>query len=198
MYSRCSLLFALLALGAPAALHAQGEAGLKAGVSFGNISNKEGLLPGKLGKRTGFAGGIYLGFHAWPLGFGIEGLYDQRGAKSDSTSATVPTKLDYVDVPVYVKVALPTPLVQPFAYAGPQVSFEVRCRHADGTACVDADSTRKKTDYAGVVGAGVRFGGLGIEGRYIYGFRDLKLSTVTSNQSYKTRTFMILVSIGRS
>jgi hypothetical protein len=198
MHRRCSLLFALLALAAPALLYAQGEAGLKGGVSFGNISNK-GLLPGNLDTRTGFAGGLFLGYRVGFIGVGLEGLYARRGAKSDQSFATAQTRLDYIDVPAYVKVSLPTPLVQPFAYAGPQVSFEVRCHTAGDSDCPDAaTSGRKKTDYGAVFGAGVRFGGLGLEGRYVYGLRDLKLNTVTDTHSYKTRTFLILLSIGRS
>jgi hypothetical protein len=198
MHRRCSLLLALLPLAVPAILHAQGEAGIKGGVSFGNISNK-GVLPGNLDTRTGFAGGIFLGYRVGFIGVGLEGLYARRGAKSDSSFATAQTRLDYIDVPAYVKVALPTPLLQPFAYVGPQVSFEVRCRTAADAACPDAaTSGRKKTDYAAVIGGGVRFGGLGLEGRYIYGLRDLKLNTLTDTHSYKTRTFLILVSIGRS
>jgi Outer membrane protein beta-barrel domain len=198
MHRRCSLLIALLALVAPVTLLAQGEAGLKGGVSFGNISNK-GVLPGNLDTRTGFAAGLFLGYRVGFLGVGIEGLYAQRGAKSDQSLATSQTRLDYIDVPVYVKASLPTPLVQPFVYAGPQVSFEVRCHTAGDTDCPDAaTSGRKKTDYAAVFGAGVRFGGLGLEGRYVYGLRDLKLNTLTSTESYKTRSFLILVSIGRT
>ena len=85
--------FALLAIAAPAVLYAQGEAGLKGGVSFGNISNK-GVLPGNLGTRTGFAGGIYLGYRVGFIGVGLEGLYARRGAKSDSSFATAQTRLD--------------------------------------------------------------------------------------------------------
>jgi len=52
-----------------------------------------------------------------------------------------------------------------------------------------------------VIGAGLHIGslgkaGVGIEGRFVYGLRDLKLDTVTSSTSYKTRSFMILGSIG--
>jgi Outer membrane protein beta-barrel domain len=198
MHCRGLLLSTLLVLAAPAALFAQGEAGIKGGVSFGNISNK-GVLPGNLDTRTGFAAGLYLGYRVGLLGVGLEGLYAQRGAKSDQSLAASQTRLDYIDVPVYVKAALPTPLLQPFVYAGPQVSFEVRCHTAGDADCPDAaTSGRKKTDYAAVFGAGVRFGGLGLEGRYVYGLRDLKLSTVTTSESYKTRSFLILVSIGRS
>jgi len=36
-----------------------------------------------------------------------------------------------------------------------------------------------------------------IEGRYVYGLQDLKLATITSSDSYKNRTFMILLGIGK-
>ncbi len=198
MRSLRSLLLGLIALALPSILFAQGEFGVKGGVSFGNISNK-GLLPGGLKTRTGFTGGLYFGYRAAVLGIDVEGLYAQRGARSDQSFATAETKLDFIDVPVYVKATVPTGGIRPFAYAGPQISFEMRCRTAAGAACA-TNSVRKKTDYAGVVGAGLRLGsssgGLGIEGRYIYGLRNLELSTVTSSTSYKTRTFEILVSIG--
>ena len=190
------LLLTLLA-GLPAVLPAQ-SIGVKAGASFGNISNK-GVLPGNLDNRTGFAAGIYLG-SGGAIGFGVEGLYAQRGLKSDGTS-TEETRLDYIDVPVYLRIALPLGPVRPFGYAGPQVSYEVRCKTASGAACATYGTTdRKKWDYAGVIGAGLKFGGslgFGIEGRYVYGLRDLKISTITSADSYKTRSFLILASIGR-
>jgi len=97
-------------------------------------------------------------------------------------------------------VQVPTPGISPFAYAGPQVAFEIRCRDR-GADCPDPSTDgRKTTDYAGVIGGGVKIGneqkfGFSIEGRYIYGLRDLKLSTVTSSNSFKTRSFMILAGI---
>jgi hypothetical protein len=173
--------------------------GIKAGLSFGKITN-EGLLPSNLDTRTGGAGGISFRTGSGILGLGVEALYAQRGATSDQSFATAQTRLDYVDVPVYLRIAIPTPSVHPFAYAGPQVSFEVHCRTANGADCL-AQGSRKKTDYAGVIGAGLRFGGksgaggVSLEGRYVYGLRDLDLSTVTSSESYKNRTFMILLGL---
>ena len=67
------------------------------------------------------------------------------------------------------------------------------CSAGGGAAC--PSNGRPKTTYAGILGGGVRLGpqsGLTIEGRYVYGLNDLKLSTVTSSQSYKTRSFLIL------
>ena len=59
-------------------------------------------------------------------------------------------------------------------------------------------SGRPKTSTAAVIGAGLRLGGMSamtIEGRYVYGLTDLKLNTVTSSQSYKTRSFLILAGL---
>jgi hypothetical protein len=191
------MLAAVLLLGTRGMLLAQGEVGIKAGASFGNISNK-GLLPGNLKNRNGFAAGIYLGSGGL-LGVGLEALYAQRGAESDDAAATADTKLDYIDLPLYLKVKLPTPGLKPFLYAGPQVSYEIKCRTGAGADCgAYSTSGRKRWDYAGIIGAGVQIAGkFGIEGRYVYGLRDLKLSTVTSSSSYKNRSFLLLGSIGR-
>jgi hypothetical protein len=194
MMRTSALLLTLLVAGAPAPVLAQGF-GIKGGLSFGNVSNR-GVLPGNLGRRTGFAAGVSLGGGPGLLGFGVEALYDQRGVKDDANPVDE-RKQDFLDVPAYLRVTLPTPGLQPFAYAGPQASFELRC-HAGGVACPDTSSTgvaRKKTEFAGIIGGGVRIGARGafsLEGRYIYGLTDLKLNTVTGASSYKTRTFLIL------
>lgn len=166
-----------------------GGVALKGGLSFGNVTNS-GILPGNLEHRTGFAGGLSFGTGRNTLGFGVEALYAQRGL--DGSGSPDERKLDYLDVPVFVRALFPSPGIAPFAYAGPQVSFELRCR-AGGSACPASD--RPSTTYAAVIGGGARLGAasaITIEGRYIYGLTDLKLSTVTSADSYKTRSFLIL------
>jgi hypothetical protein len=173
----------------PQLARAQGGFGIKGGFSYGNVSNR-GVLPGALTNRTGFAVGVGLSGTGL-MGFGVEGLYAQRGVVSSTNGDS--WKLDYVDLPVYLRVGIPTPGVAPFAYAGPQFSFEVSCNAGGGATC--PDNGRPKTTYAAILGGGVRLGaqsGLTLEGRYIYGLNDLKLSTVTSSQSYKTRSFLIL------
>ena len=190
-FSRAGLLAALVLC--PVALPAQVELGVKGGASFGNISNK-GVLPGDLKTRTGFAAGVSLGLGGAPVGVGAEALYAQRGLSSEGTGDA---KLDYLDVPVYLKVQLPSLGVAPFGYIGPQVSFEVKCTSLN-IDCVDTG--RSTTDYAGVIGAGVKFGGGSVvgftaEARYIYGLKDLELDTVTSDESFKTRSFLILAGL---
>lgn len=177
---------AVLLCAAPSIAHAQ--LGLKGGFSYGNVSNR-GLLPGALHERNGFAVGLSLVSARSLLGFGIEGLYAQRGVVSNTAGES--HKLDYIDVPAYLRVSLPTPGIAPYAYAGPQVSFELHCTDA-------CPSGRPKTTTAAVLGGGVRLGAqsaFSLEGRYVYGLTDLKLNTVTSSESYKTRSFLILAGI---
>jgi hypothetical protein len=186
-----AIIAAALLTGAVTAADAQ--VGLKAGVTFSDVSNS-GLLPGELSGRTGFTGGLAVSTPWHVFGIGAEGLYAQRGIIGSSESDS--RRLDYIDVPVYLRVSIPDLAVRPFLYAGPQFSFELRCRSGDA-ACPDPD--RPETTYAAVIGAGLRFGqrqGFSIEGRYMYGLSDLKLNTVTDDNSYRTRAFLILGGIG--
>lgn len=184
----CGIIAALTLAFAP--LAGAQQLSVKGGLSYGNVSNR-GLLPGNLRERTGFAVGVGIGTAGSLLSLGVEGLYAQRGVVSDNPPDA--RKLDYIDLPVYLRVSLPTPGVAPFAYAGPQFSFEVRCR-SGSVDCPDTD--RAKVTYAAVIGGGLRFNAISFEGRYIYGLNDLKLSTITSSESYKTRSFMLLAGIG--
>jgi hypothetical protein len=174
---------------APATAHAQMV--VKAGLSFSNVSNS-GLLPGTSGQRTGFVVGVGL-YSPGLIGFGVEGLYDQQGVTS--TQVNNSHKLAYIDVPIYLRVSFPTPMLSPFAYAGPQVSVELNCDNGGTGNC--PDTGRPKTTFAGIIGGGARLGmlaGLSIEGRYIYGVTDLKL--ITSTSSFQTRSFLVLLGLG--
>ncbi|MDX2058332.1 MAG: porin family protein [Gemmatimonadales bacterium] len=196
---RIRAIVALLTALPAAPLAAQAELGVKVGMTFGNISNK-GVLPGDLETRNGVAGGLALAARGGVVGVGIEALYAQRGLRSDQSLATARARLDYIDIPAYLRVSLPTPGVRPFVYAGPQVSFEVKCRRANGADCQpEISGERDKTTYAGVIGAGVRLGGrtgLTVEGRYLYGLSDLKMETITSSDSFRHRTLLILIGVG--
>jgi hypothetical protein len=169
---------------------------IKGGLSWGNVSNR-GVLPGSLNGRNGVALGLGM-FGGSPVGFGIEGLYVQRGVENDVFDVNS-RRLDYIDVPGYLRISVPLPL-QPFIYAGPQVSFEVRCRAGGTLGGADCpDTGRPSTSWSGIIGAGIRVNpgvALSFEGRYVYGLTDLNLSTVTSSSSYRTRSFMLLAGIG--
>jgi hypothetical protein len=169
---------------------------IKGGLSWGNVSNR-GVLPGSLNGRNGIALGLGM-FGGSPVGFGIEGLYVQRGVENDIFDVNS-RRLDYIDVPGYLRISVPFAL-QPFLYAGPMVSFELRCRAGGTLGSADCpDTGRPTTSWSGIIGAGIRLNpgvALSFEGRYVYGLTDLNLSTVTSSSSYRTRSFMLLAGIG--
>jgi len=181
----------VLAMTIPEIASAQ-SIGIKGGLSYGNVSNSD-LLAGNLGARTGFAAGLAVSSGGL-LGLGVEALYTQRGVTSAAEADA--RSLDYLDVPLYVRVTLPTLLpVAPFAYAGPYASFELRCR-SGSLSCIDTD--RAARSFGALLGAGVRIGSrhpISLEGRFLYGFTDLHLSTVTSSESYRSRTLLILLGI---
>lgn len=183
-----SLLALLVAVATP--LAAQSGFVVKGGLSYGDVSNS-GVFPGGASTRNGAAIGVGL-VSSKPIGFGLEGLYAQRGIVGSPGNSR---ELDYIDVPLYLRIGAQTPVVQPFAYVGPQVSFELRCGANGG----DCPSGREKVSYAGTIGAGLRFpriAGISVEGRYVYGLTDLKLGTLADNESYKTRSFLLLFGIG--
>lgn len=187
----CALLAGVLVMGGLAAPDAQAQVGIKAGASFGSISNT-GLLPGDLEGRTGFAGGLSFNSPPEVLGIGLELLYAQRGAEEPNNPSS--RELDYIDVPLYVRLMAPAEGIQPFVYAGPQASFEIDCSTIDEDC---PDTGRPTTTWAGIVGAGIRLGdddggGFTLEARYVYGLSDLELDTVTDEDSYEDRSFMIL------
>jgi hypothetical protein len=178
---------------APAVTSAQGGGlSIKGGISYGNVSNS-GALPGSVTQRSGFAIGLSA-LSGGMLGFGVDALYAQRGVTSNIAADS--RELDYLDIPVYLRLAAPVAAVQPFAYAGPQASFELKCGASSGNC---PDTGRPKAAFSGVIGAGLRLGalhGLSLEGRYVYGLTDLKLSTVSTTKSYQTRSFLLLAGLG--
>ncbi len=184
-----SLLAAIPAL--PSIAGAQGF-GIKGGYSYGSVPNNGGVFPGTLSAHSGIAIGVGVATSG-VIGFGVEALYAQRGFTSSVLGAS--RKLSYIDVPAYLRVALPNETVTPFGYVGPQLSFELNCDSGNG-AC---PSGRDKLSYAGIIGAGLKFSMLmnaSIEGRYVYGLNDLNMGTVTTRANYQTRSFMLLAGIG--
>lgn len=184
--------FAALPLCFAAATASAQGIGIKGGAVWNDVSNR-GALPGSLEGRTGWTAGLTFSTLKGPIGVGLDAMYAQRGLHSSSGSANS-RRFEYIDIPAYLRVMIPVPGVGPYLLAGPQVSFELSCRGGALTCNPD----RPKTSYAGVIGAGLYFGergGFSIEGRYMYGLTDLKLDTVTSSESYKTRSFLVLAGI---
>jgi hypothetical protein len=190
IYGAIATIALVVLLAAPAVARGQEILG---GISLGNVSNS-GILPGNDQQRTGFALGLGAN-SGGVVGFGFNVLYAQRGITSSTPGDS--RQLDYIDVPVFLRLTMPNPVVTPFAYVGPQGSYELNCDAGGGDNCPNTD--RPKLTYAGVIGAGVKFhqlAGFSIEGRYVYGLTNLNLNTVSTSQSYQTRSFLVLLGLG--
>ena len=167
---------------------AAAQLGIKAGLSFATLSNARPDWK----TRTGFAAGLSLPFGSGPVTLQPEALYVQKGVAANGAPANTVPKLAYLDVPVLLKFSLPTMMVTPMAYAGPDVSFRLSCTTGD----VDCNDTFKSTDWGVTLGAGVRLGGLTgltIEGRYTWGLNDIH--DVSAGVAARTRTFLLLVGV---
>lgn len=182
----------LLVLAALMPIHsvtAQTTFGIKGGLSFATLSNKQPDWE----TRTGFAAGIALDTRAGPIGIQPELLYIQKGVTGDGTPSSDAPKLDYIEVPVLLKLTLPIPAIQPFVYAGPSIGFRLSCKVGE----IDCDSdVIKSTDFGAALGGGIRFGGargLTLEGRYLWGLKDI--NKPSAGVESKTRTFLVIAGI---
>ncbi len=190
---RSLMTLAALALVGTSAAAAQDGIGIKAGLAYGNPS-QSGIAPGtSLSGYNGWTAGLSLNLIGGgsPVGVQVEGLYARRGVNDGSTA----DRRNFLDVPVLLMVKLPIPAIQPYAYAGPQASYQLGCTTSGVTAC----SSDPKWSYAADIGAGVRLGGqsaLTLEGRYMYGLSDFRWGTVSSSSSYRTRQFLLLAGLG--
>jgi Outer membrane protein beta-barrel domain len=188
--SRSFIPLAMIAVGVPATLAAQAAFGLKGGASFATLSNKAPDWK----SRTGFVVGAALDLRSGLIGIQPEVLYVQKGVNFDGTptSAANAPRLGYIDVPILIKLTIPTPGIQPMFYAGPSVSFRLSCSF-NGVDCNDATTS---TDYGAVLGGGVRFGGshgFTVEGRYTWGLKDIH--DPGAGIKNETRTFLLLAGI---
>ena len=160
---------------------------IKGGLSYGNVSNS-GALPVRhaaLGDCTGVSA---LTGGAWASA-------SRRCTRSGITSSWPAHRRGWtISTFLYVRLAMPTPGISPFIYAGPQVSFELKCGTQSGN-CPTPGGRRRRTPGHWRRPAFDAFMGLSVEGRYVYGLTDLNLNTVSTSESYQTRSFLLLAGI---
>jgi len=98
--------------------------GLEAGANFSSLvgSDVSSTISSSLTNKLGFVGGAFLSLN-FGSSFAIrpEVLYEQKGAAISGTSTTA--ELDYIEVPVLLKLSLGTPVVNPANLIGPSFSF---------------------------------------------------------------------------
>lgn len=164
---------------------AQIQFGLKAGV---NISNLNGSDAGDLDSRTGFLGGGFVTFDFGGM-FSLqpEAFYSMKGAKGtdvlDGQSVTATLKLDYIEIPVLIKLNIPlagASPVRPSIFAGPafdiKVASKVEVESGGQSASADLENV-SSTDFGLVFGGALGFDvsghELGLDVRYTLGFTTI-------------------------
>ncbi len=153
----------LMALPQPAAAGVQ--FGLKLGGNMAKVTGADAQdLEGTLKSKVGFTGGIFLAFH---LGRVVtiqwEALYTMKGASFEYTDLedTYTEKLygNYIEIPLLLKITIPTPVIQPFVFAGPSVGFKLSEKiQINGEDIPLEEKLLKNNDYGAIFGAGLNLG----------------------------------------
>lgn len=147
---RKSFLLLGLCLGTIGAAQAQSiKYGVKAGASLTNVTGSDS---GDLANKFGFNGGVLANFGLNDM-FSIqpEVLYSMKGFK-DKNDDSNHANLDYIDIPVLVKVA--TGATGLFFEAGPQVGFLTSAKVTAGPLSVDFKDYFNSVDFGYAAGIG--------------------------------------------
>lgn len=177
--------------------------GLMAGVSLTSFTGEDAS---DFKSRTSFLGG---GFAELPLSDMIsiqpEALYNVKGAKSEEPGSNLAIKLSYFQVPVLLRVNVPTSgsgntRIRPHLYAGPAMGFKTSCKISgnEGSVsvsadCSDFDVEAKSTELSAIFGGGIDINNFSIGARL-----DLGLSKIddTNVSDSKNQVISIYASYG--
>lgn len=198
MRTRVVFLLVLLAGVASGAAAQDMAFGAKGGIAFSTLSfDPSSEISYDL--RTGLIAG---GFVSIPLGSRLtiqpEGLFVQKGAKADDLGVTATIKLDYVEVPVFVKYRLAGGSARSFhVMGGPSVAFKVSAsasaRFGGSTVETSNDDEIEALDYGVVAGAGMDAGRFTIDGRFTFGLANINKEE--DEPEARTRSIAILAGV---
>jgi len=149
-------------------------------------------------------GGVYFSMGLGLFSIQPEILYVRQGARMEALPDWMEDRVDYIQVPVLLKIhVIPGP-ISPMVYAGPYGAYLVSAKGVSFVGgvlepAVDIKDQIKSTDYGVVFGGGIDFRlpviKLSVEVRY-----NLGLANVAKNpdpgMSVKTKSLMVLVGIG--
>jgi len=142
--------------------------GLKGGANIANVNGNWNDALGDWKSTVGFCGGIFL-----ELNFGRvltiqpEVLYTMKGADTGDGKL----KFDYLEIPVLLKVRIPTGTIHPFIFAGPAFGFNLKAL-IEGYEISDMPPA----DYSAVLGGGLQLGrSVHIDVRYTMGLQKLDI-----------------------
>jgi hypothetical protein len=152
----------LLALPQPAAA---AQFGLKLGGNMAKVTGADANdIEGTLKSKVGFTAGIFLAFHLGRVvSIQWEAMYTMKGASFEYVDLedTYTEKLygNYIEIPLLLKLTIPTPGIQPFIFAGPSVGFKLSEKiQINGEDIPLTEKLLKNNDYGAIFGAGLNLG----------------------------------------
>ncbi len=174
-----------------------------AGVNFSNLDISDLSVNEVTSSHTGGMVGGYIGTHMGRLfTIRLEGYWTQKGADLVTSGTTTESfKLQYIEVPLILRVNIPLVVIKPSVYAGPAISFQTKCDAEDtasGTSlpCEDAGITLKSTDVSGIIGAGVGIGPVTLDVQYDFSFSNILEDDPTSTDEVKNQTWTVRAAFG--
>lgn len=179
--------------------------GLKGGLALSKFSlSLSEPPPFPFTNLTGPVGGVYFSIGLGPLAIQPEILYARMGAKGEYEDVTIEYQLDYIHVPVLLKLrVIPAGPIRPIVYAGGYGSYLLKAKGVmtgEGISeSEDLEDMFEKLDYGVLGGAGLEFKlpgvSLSVEGRYNLGLANI-MKDVPEGEWVKNRSIMALVGIG--
>jgi hypothetical protein len=191
----------LLALPQPAAADVQ--FGLKLGGNMARVTGADTQdISDTLKNKVGFTGGIFLAFNMGRVvTIQWEALYTMKGASFNYTDLedTYTEKLfgDYIEIPLLLKLRIPTPGIQPFIFAGPSVGFKLHEKlQVNGEDIPLEEKLLKNNDYGGIFGAGLNLGhSFMLDVRYSMGLQKV-ISTIEGETQLDVKNGVWSATIG--
>ncbi len=176
--------------------------GIKGGLNLANYNYDVSAFD-----FTNLKGPIVGGFFSLSLGpvaIQPEIYYSRRGVRYEYQDSTnwFEERLDYIEVPVLIKVAVIPGPIAPIMFAGGYGSYLISAKAVDmidGTKSTeDKKEFYKKTDYGLIFGTGIEFKlaviRLIVEGRYTLGLANILSDSAV--QSFKNKGISVLVGVG--
>ncbi len=189
-----TLVFLVLFMAFPS--HAGSSFGIKGGLASANLTGKD---IDSVKAKLGYTGGIALTLGGNAICLQPEALYVQKGAKYDFMGEDIEFKLDYIEIPILLRLNLSQGTSTPYIYGGPAFAFNISAKvsgtDSNGeTVEEDIKDYVKDKDLGVVFGGGIDFGQFTLEARYTMGLQTIDQSQDNEEEEeVKNATISVLV-----
>jgi len=195
----------LLVLGAVSVASAQEPVafGVKAGVTFSNVSISASGVTLSPSRRTGLSAGAFaiVPLSTKNLVIQPEALVTMKGAEISESGAKAVEKYVYLDVPVLVRYNFNTAsATKPFVFAGPVVSLLISAKdefsYGGSSSEDDIKSDMKSSEFSLALGGGVEFGKLLVDARYVAGLTNIMSDKALDGIDGTLKNKAFIISLG--